>query len=100
MERLTDREDNTPITNLDTLGDVCAKLPVLCHDFDCIDCPLGKVIDRLCEYEDTGLTPAEIVDLKETKNVKVRRCKDDREHLTATIHAEVFLSEESINILI
>lgn len=75
MERLTAREDNTPITNPDTLGDVCAKLPVLCHDYDCIDCPLGKIIDRLCEYEDTGLTPAEIMDLKGKKNTaKVRRC--------------------------
>ena len=86
MERLTTREDNTPITNPDTLGDVCAMLPVLCHDYDCIDCPLGKIIDRLCEYEDTGLTPAEIMELKGKKNTaKVRRCQDDREHMTARV---------------
>ena len=86
MERLTTREDNTPITNPDILGDVCAKLPWLCHDYDCIDCPLGKIIDRLCEYEDTGLTPAEIMELKGKKNTaKVRRCKDVKEYLSAIV---------------
>ena len=103
MERLTahSKYSGTPTPNLKTIGDFCMKIH-FCDDYDdCEGCPVRAMIDRLCEYEDTGLTPAEIMELKEKKNTaKVRRCKDGREKLAAPVHAEVFLSEEGITILI
>lgn len=87
MERLTIREESTAAPNRETIGDICATLPILCHDFECKECPLGRLIDRLCEYEDTGLMPEEIMELTEKKNTvaKVQRCKDGREHITARV---------------
>ena len=78
MERLTahSKYSGTPTPNLKTIGDVCMKMP-FCDDYDaCEGCAIRKMIDRLCEYEDTGLTPEEITQLKEKKNTaKVRRCR-------------------------
>ena len=86
MERLTahSKYSGTPTPNLKTIGDVCMKMP-FCDDYDaCKGCAIRKIIDRLCEYEDTGLTPEEIVELKEKKNTaKVRRCEGAR-RLTIT----------------
>ncbi|MBQ3265904.1 MAG: hypothetical protein IJH07_09045 [Ruminococcus sp.] len=50
-----------------------------CDDFDfCEGCPVKKMIDRLCAYEDTGLTPEIIVKLKERINTAAeKRCKED-----------------------
>ena len=88
MERLTIRKKGVPIADTEKFGDLCSKLPWLCHDFECNECPLGRIIDRLCEYEDTGLTPSEIVKLKEKKNTtKVRRC--DRENHTTLLTTKV-----------
>ena len=99
MERLTSHSkySGTPTPNLKTIGDVCMKMP-FCDDYDaCEGCEIRRIIDRLCEYEDTGLTPTEIVDLKEKKNTaKARQFEDD----TATVNVEVFLSDEDITILI
>lgn len=38
-----------------------------------IPCDVRTVLYRLCEYEDTGLTPEEIIEMKETANIK--RCQ-------------------------
>lgn len=62
MERLTSHSkySGTPTPNLKTIGDVCMKMP-FCDDYDaCEGCEIRRIIDRLCEYEDTGLTPEEI----------------------------------------
>jgi len=67
MERLTahSKYSGTPEPNLKTIGDVCMKMS-FCDDYDaCEDCPIRKIIDRLCEYEDSDLTPKEILLLKE-----------------------------------
>lgn len=86
MKRLTIREDGTAAPNINTIGDVCAILPMLCRDFECKECPLGRLIDRLCEYEDTGLTPEEIIKLKGKKNTvaKVQQ-DDDIEHIKTRV---------------
>lgn len=87
MERLTahSKYNGTPTPNLKTIGDFCMKIP-FCDDYDsCEGCPVRTMIDRLCEYEDTGLTPAEIMELKEKESDKIRRCQDDREHMTARV---------------
>ena len=71
-ERLTQRGvDQIPISK----DQICLASPTFCHDYDCKECPIGKLINRLCEYEDTGLSPEEIVELKGKKNTAiVRRC--------------------------
>lgn len=38
-----------------------------------IPCDVRTVLYRLCEYEETGLTPEEIIEMKETANIK--RCQ-------------------------
>lgn len=80
-ERLTEYSpDRVPISK----RNICSNSPWYCHVFDCKDCPLGEIINRLCEYEDTGLTPEEIMEIKEKKNTaKVRRCEGAR-RLTIT----------------
>ena len=101
MDRLTAHSESngTPVPNRDTIGDLCMKMD-WCLDYDfCEGCPVRAMIDRLCEYEDTGMTPEEIMKLKGKKNTaKVRRYWL-REQLTA-VHGEVFLSDEKIIILI
>ena len=57
-ERLTERSPRrVPISK----RNICSNSPWYCHDFDCKDCPIGEILNRLCEYEDTGLTPEEIM---------------------------------------
>lgn len=63
-ERLTMHLCDTPAPNRDTVGDICMKI-TFCDDYDfCEGCPIKAMIDRLCEYEDIGLTPAGIEYLK------------------------------------
>lgn len=92
MERLTDHSayNGTPVPNRDTIGDLCLMMS-FCDDYDfCEGCPVKKMMDRLCAYEDTGLTPEEIAELKEKKNTaKVRRCKDGSEHNTTLVTTKV-----------
>ncbi len=65
-QRLTTRSVNngTPVPNRDTVGDICMRMG-FCDEYDfCEGCPIKAMIDRLCEYEDIGLTPAGIKFLK------------------------------------
>lgn len=53
----------------ENLGDLCLKMD-FCDEFDfCEGCPVKKIMDRLCEYEDTGLTPEEIFTMKKSANI-------------------------------
>ena len=82
MDRLTahSKYSGTPTPNLKTIGDVCMKMP-FCDDYDaCEGCPIRKMIDRLCEYEDSDLTPKEILLLKErVRTPKVATSVFDKE---------------------
>lgn len=72
MERLTQRRNDTPVPNK-ALGDLCWRMS-FCEEFEfCEGCPVGKLINRLCEYEETGLTPNDIEKLKKSANIK--RCQ-------------------------
>lgn len=73
MKRLTKRSGETAVPS-EILGDFCMKMN-FCDDFDfCRNCPVGMMMDRLCEYEDTGLEPQEILELKQiSKNRKCQR---------------------------
>lgn len=53
---------------------VCAE--VCCEQEFCRDCPIGRAIDKLAAYEDTGLEPEEI-----KAPATLVRCKDCQ-HLT------------------
>ena len=66
MERLTKRTrrpDINVVYTLGTYGDTVAAA----MDIEDID----MVLKRLCEYEDTGLKPKEIIEMKENVNVKI-----------------------------
>lgn len=54
MERLTEKHYNSNLSYI--------KCSENCHgDIDCIDCPaFEKIVDRLSDYEDTGLSPEEV----------------------------------------
>lgn len=71
MERLTKRSSifkNKAVPS-EKLGDLCMRMD-FCDEFDfCIGCPVKKLIDRLCEYEDTGLTPKQIDKTKKSANI-------------------------------
>lgn len=56
MDRLTTRESGDSGWNG---GDYCENMPLLCeeHEFSCGMCPIGRVLEKLCKYEDTGLEP-------------------------------------------
>lgn len=60
MERLTENVRGSAVWAKDY--DVCAELEELCNSYDtnCTICPVGRLIDRLCKYEDTGLAPESV----------------------------------------
>lgn len=61
MDRLTKRSERTgSAVPGEQLGDICLRVSG-CEKFDfCEECPIGLILTKLCEYEDTGLTPAQI----------------------------------------
>ena len=69
-ERLTEHSPNqTPVSK----KSICSASPMFCHDYSCNECPIGEMINRLCEYEDTGLTPEDIVRGIKKANLNERR---------------------------
>lgn len=71
-ERLTEHcRSNNPISK----RMICEASPLFCHDFkdDCDKCPIGEIINRLSAYEDSGMTPEEIMEFKST--AKIQRCR-------------------------
>lgn len=80
MERLTIKYEGlfTPkkACTIDRFGeaDDCDSCDVICdstHGSDCANCVIQECFTRLGEYENTGLTPAEIMELKERDTAKV-----------------------------
>lgn len=75
MNRLTEHSEfciNSAVPS-ENLGDLCLKME-FCDEFDfCEGCPVKRIMDRLCEYEDTELEPKEIVEMKKAANIK--RCQ-------------------------
>lgn len=69
MERLTERFDNGQAAVMGC-GENCKYDYKYCgnHYKDCPE--IDKVYERLAEYEDTGLTPAEVQRLKEKNTPK------------------------------
>ena len=61
MDRLTKRSERTgSAVPGELLGDICLRVSG-CEEFDfCEGCPIRLLLNKLCEYEDTGLTPAQI----------------------------------------
>ena len=45
---------------------MCKEVCIKQGDDGCTNCPIKKAVDRLAAYEDTGLTPEEIIELKHT----------------------------------
>lgn len=56
-------------------ADDCKECTEICEDAGgvCRTCSLQECLKRLGEYEDTGLTPQEIMELKERDTAKVPR---------------------------
>lgn len=62
MERLTEHHVNKTLGAYMVCSGACIK-----EDFDCTLCDnLNKIVNTLADYEDTGLTPEEIIELKHT----------------------------------
>lgn len=62
MERLTEHHVNKTLGAYMVCSGACIK-----EDFDCTLCEnLNKIVNTLAAYEDTGLTPEEIIELKHT----------------------------------
>ena len=79
MERLTIKYDGLFVPRksctIDCFGeaDDCDSCDTICdsvHDSDCANCVIQECFTRLGEYEDTGLTPPEIMELKERDTAK------------------------------
>ena len=69
MERLTERFDNGQAAVMGC-GENCKYDYKYCRNHY-EDCPeINRLYERLAEYEDTGLTPAEIRELKERDTPK------------------------------
>lgn len=82
MERLTIKYEGlfTPkkACTIDRFGeaDDCDSCDVICdstHGSDCANCIIQECFTRLGEYEDTGLTPPEVMEMKERDTAKM--CK-------------------------
>lgn len=68
MERLTTRSSlaGSPVPS-EVLGDICMRMD-FCDEYDfCEDCPIGRLLNKLCEYEDTCLTPQQIGNMKKIR---------------------------------
>lgn len=79
MERLTIKYEGlfTPkkACTIDRFGeaDDCDSCDVICdstHGSDCANCIIQECFSRLGDYEDTGLTPEQIAELKERDTAK------------------------------
>ena len=79
MERLTIKYEGlfTPkkACTIDRFGeaDDCDSCDVICdstHGSDCANCIIQECFSRLGDYEDTGLTPEQVRDLKERDTAK------------------------------
>ena len=68
MERLTKRDGNFVTFGQKPRGFLCSteycKSAFECPNVSDRTCPYLKMIDRLAAYEDTGLGPEEIIELK------------------------------------
>ena len=88
MERLTIKYEGlfTPkkACTIDRFGeaDDCDSCDVICdstHGSDCANCVIQECFTRLGEYENTGLTPEQIRELKERDTAKAPKiCKNKR----------------------
>ena len=86
MERLTEMYGGMIVPRkactFDRAGgaDDCKECTEICEDEGgvCRTCILQECLTRLGEYEDTGLTPAEIRELKERDTAKPARPISDR----------------------
>ena len=56
----------------------CAEYLELCNN-DCENCKMQEAFDRLAAYEDTGLTPEEVLTLK-ADNDRLHRLIDESEN--------------------
>lgn len=72
MKRLTKRTTSGIAVPNGT--DICQLISSnLCEHYDfCSGCPVGKMLDRLCTYEDTGLTPEQFLNIKKLANIRKR----------------------------
>ncbi len=103
MERLTahSKPSGSPIPS-EALGDICLEMD-FCDNFDfCAGCPIGRLINLLCEYEDTGLTPKQIENLK--KIHKLSKCEPTdgvfvSQRLLSTIRKEELLKKSFDEVL-
>ncbi len=83
MERLMDTDPYNramprKLIGQDMFGDTYPTCSTTCQDQkDCDGCPIQEAFARLRQYEQTGLTPEEIMELKERDTAKAPVDIDD-----------------------
>ena len=85
MERLTERFNNGQAAVMGC-GENCKYDYKYCRNHY-EECPeINKIYERLAEYEDTGLTPPEILELKERGTAKAVQKVDEQPYFRKHFH--------------
>ena len=98
MERLTIKYDGLYVPRksctIDCFGeaDDCDSCDTICdsvHDSDCANCVIQECFTRLGEYEDTDLTPEQIMKLKERDTAKEIQKVDEQPYFRKRFHSYI-----------
>ena len=98
MERLTIKYEGlfTPkkACTIDRFGeaDDCDSCDVICdstHGSDCANCVIQECFTRLGEYENTGFTPPEIMELKERDTAKEIQKVEEQPYFRKHFHSYI-----------
>lgn len=98
MERLTIKYEGlfTPkkACTIDCFGeaDDCDSCDVICdstHGSDCANCVIQECFTRLGEYENTGFTPPEIMELKERDTAKEIQKVEEQPYFRKHFHSYI-----------
>lgn len=66
--------------------DYCLDMSAVCRKFKyCNNCPIAKLLDRLCEYEETGFEPSDIAKMNRIAILNAADLIDKLENITEVL---------------